>query len=219
MFKHYQFSIKRTVYYLQQPDFLKFFIAPVVLSLLVFLAKSFFESIFSFFELANSSFWKNFTFQIHYLLALTILSPLYGVLSRKIIENETGRKVADGWLELVNDLMRMLLISVIILIFQLIIIYPLYLLFWIFGMGFLLETVSFLVDAVLLGFAFFDYGLEIQRMDVSRSLVFIRRNLIHCLLIGTLFLFMIKIPLVGLMLSPVLLTMLATIVYLRIQNK
>jgi len=213
----YNSAFNRTIHYLKQPQYLVYIIIPAVVSGFLWSVKSLIEGIFSFISLGESSFWNDLMFQVNYLFVLTLLSPIYGILSRKIIESETGVKTADGWKELLNDIIRMLLISAIILGIQIVFIYPLYLILWLVGLSSVSTIIGFFIEAVLVGFAFFDYGLEIQRTNVSESLQFIKKQFIHCLIVGTIFLLVIKIPVLGLIVAPIILTVFATLILTKLK--
>ncbi len=214
----YKIGFVQTLNYLKQPKFLRFFIFPAMASVLLWFVKSFIEGIFYFLTLNESNFWNDLIFQVNYLIVLTILSPVYGIVSRKVIESSTGKTNSDSWHQLVTDIIRMLGISAVMLGIQLIIIYPLYLVLWVIGLSSITTLIGFIVEAVLLGFAFFDFGLEIQRTNVLDSLQFIKKHFLHCILIGIIFLLIVKIPLFGLIIAPVPLTILATTILLQLKN-
>ena len=74
------------------------------------------------------------------------------------------------------------------------------------------------LKAVLFGFAFVDYILEIEKWSVSSSISFFKEKCIYLLVIGGVFLFLMNIPIIGLIVAPVLSTALGTYFFLKVEK-
>jgi CysZ protein len=80
----------------------------------------------------------------------------------------------------------------------------------------LIDTpVYFLIAAFFYGFSFYDYSLERERIGISGSMNYAFKNSVLILLTGIVFLLSYKIPFIGVIIAPVLTTMISTIVYLK----
>lgn len=177
-----------------------------------------FDWLFGWMSWFSGDFFSELYFQLQYLTILTFLSPVYGLLSRKLIAQFGEKTTEDSILQFFNDFKRMALLSLVFLAIQFLIIYPLYLVFWLIDLTFISQTIGFLLDALLLGFAFFDYPLEIQGVDTDKSLRFLKRFWYWCLPLGAAFLVVVKIPFIGLVFFPIYFTILATMLYLKLQK-
>jgi CysZ protein len=83
------------------------------------------------------------------------------------------------------------------------------------GIHFLDDIIYFLIAAFFYGFSFYDYSLERYELGVFKSLRFAFSNIFLVSISGCIFLGLYTIPYLGVIIAPVLSTMIATIVYLK----
>ncbi len=83
------------------------------------------------------------------------------------------------------------------------------------GIHFLNEGIFFMIAAFFYGFSFYDYSLERHREGIGGSMNYALSNKLNLLLSGTIFLVLYNIPLIGVIIAPVLTTILSIIVYLK----
>jgi CysZ protein len=152
-------------------------------------------------------------------IILTLLSPFNSVLSEKFDTELTGRKFESGFVRIMNDLLRMILVVFIALFLELF-----FMLFWWFlsfipPLGLLTPVVYFIVSSFFFGFAFYDYSLERHNIGTLRSLGFAFSKFWYMVLTGGIFSLVFKIPFVGIILAPILATMISTGVYVKMHEK
>jgi CysZ protein len=169
---------------------------------------------FSNFSSNISHFLHFFLHEIYKFIILTILSPIYCLLSEKVDNEFTGDKF--------NFNLYRFLVEVIRAFFNICI--SLFLNMWFIGIWFLISLITgfhqldtliyFLISSYFVGFACYDYSMERYRVGVFSSWRFIRKNRLNTLITGVLFYFIFYIPLIGICLAPFLITIISTIVYL-----
>ena len=157
----------------------------------------------------------NFAFEF---LVLTLLSPLNSYLSEKIDEDHYGFPFEFTLLQFVRAILRTAMVAVFALTAHLVLLVLLVVPSWLVGDAFS-EGVAIAVNALFLGFAFFDYSLERHGYGVRRSLRWTRRNVAACFTVGVIFSAATYVPLLfdayavyylGMGLLPPALTILAT---------
>lgn len=153
--------------------------------------------------------------QIYVFFVLTLLSPFNTLLSEKLDTRLTGQKFEGGLIRIINDLVRMIFIVVMALILEFFFI----LVWWIIAKMFgipdsIYQVMSFILASFFFGFSFYDHSLERYQKGVFASLGFAFNNILLVTITGAIFHAIYSLPIVGITLSPVLTTMIATVVYL-----
>ena len=231
------FALKRAFQLIFQGKFLLFFIPGIVIATLYLIYLGLATSVYSFLEIVSYVPWvgsylesgvdvlygwvDSFSLFIYQFVIISILSPFHTVLSEKIELHETGRKFKVGWEKIVNDIVRTL--GVIILGGLMFLALKLIWMFlaWILGITFLNPVVSAILIGFFTGFNSYDYSLERHDISVFKSWKYGFRYPLHMIVTGGLFTTLLLIPFIGVVIAPVLLTMVGTINFLRIkeQNK
>ncbi len=224
-------AIKIVIDQLKKGRFLLYFLPGLVVS---FFFLSFYtllregENVFSFLEsvpliggflsgVIKSTFGVIYyiVIQIYIFFVLTILSPFNTFLSEGVDTELTGQKYPFDVAQIFIDFMRMIGLVCIALILQFLFMGTFWLFSWIFGLHFLNSLVFMLISAFFIGFSFYDYSLERYKIGIFSSLGFSFKNMWTTVISGMLFLALYSIPYVGIVLAPVLLTMVTTVVYLQ----
>lgn len=156
---------------------------------------------------------------IYQFFILTILSPVYCLLSEAVDERMTGKKFPFDLGRLIVDFFRMLLIVLISTVMYVTFLGAWWMLSWILGLGFLDQIMSLLIAAFFFGFSFYDYSLERYKIGVGKSIVYSFDKFLYMMLTGILFTLFFQIPFVGVILTPFLTTIVSTIVYLKTEQK
>lgn len=145
---------------------------------------------------------------------LVLLSPVNCHLSEKFEEHLTGTKYSFSLIRFINDLLRMLLIVITALLFEFGFLAVWLILSFILP-DFIGETGFFLISSFFLGFSFYDYSLERHGVNLVQSWGFGFKRLGSILLTGATFSLVLEIPIIGIIIAPVLITMISTSVYLQ----
>ena len=147
-------------------------------------------------------------------IILTLFSPFNTILGEKLNYEITGKKIPGGFGRIISDLVRMVGILLIGLAFDFC-----FFLVWnltlgnLFDVTFLTPYISLLISSFWLGFSFYDFALERDQINIGKSYSFALKNIQHTLLTGILFSLMMLIPYVGIIIAPVIATMLSTFNY------
>jgi CysZ protein len=166
------------------------------------------DGIFGFFGFIANEFYK--------FLLLVCLSPVNCILSEKYDNYLTNNKFEGGLVRIINDVLRAILIVTIVLLMEYITLFVWWILTFLIPMDeYLTPIVQFLISAFFLGFAFYDYSLERYQKSTLSSLGFSFSNMGIVVLTGALFSALYTIPYIGIIIAPVLLTMISTVVYVR----
>lgn len=232
-------AIKTTWEQLSKGNFLVYFIPGIIITGLFLLFNLIVVMLFGMDEPTESAGWFSTAFskigsvidfvitQFYIFVILTLLSPFNTILSEKLDAKLTGQKFSFSFIRLMNDLFRMILIVCIALFFQLVFIGIWWLIAWITGINntIVYDTVAFLISAFFFGFSFYDHSLERYKVSVFGSIGFAFSNIFLITLTGSLFKLLYYFPYfwevsyIGIVIAPVLTTMISTIVYLRVINK
>lgn len=149
-------------------------------------------------------------------IVLVLLSPLLAYASEVAEEKITGREFPFSFKQLMKDAVRGALIAMRNGILELafsVIIWVASILFPPFALvSFIL---LFIVSAYFYGFSMFDYVFERRRMRIGESTRAVNSHLGAVLANGACFSLLMKIPLIGLMLAPVMASVGATIAVTR----
>lgn len=168
--------------------------------------------------------------QLFIFFVLTLLSPFNTLLSEKVAFDLTGIKHKFDFERLLSDIVRMIFIVTLAIILQLFFFLVYFVISSILGLGIFDEAVYFIISSFFYGFAFFDYSLERDQIGVIGSLKYAFSNILLVSLTGAFFLILYKIgsffvgslsfsflsifPNIGIIVAPVLTTILATYVYI-----
>lgn len=211
-------SFKSSILFFKDKRSFKYFIPGIFLTLLFYI-------VFDFKYFGYQSFsWSNLggyiAFQAYYFLTFIILSPFLSQLSSDIYEKEFGVITPFTLSQLIRDLIRLMFLVITLFFIQMGLTFA----WWLFSLilpdFFSVFDVIFNygLKALLFGFAFVDYILEIEKWSVSSSISFFKEKCIYLLVIGVVFLFLINIPIIGLIVAPVLSTALGTYFFLKVEK-
>lgn len=153
--------------------------------------------------------------QLFIFFILTLLSPFNTILGEKIDADLTGNKYPFDVIRIINDLIRMIFIVLIAIILEFLFLGVYWIIAKITGIHFLDDAMYFIIAAFFYGFSFYDYSLERYQLGVFKSLNFAFSNILMVTLSGCIFLGLYNIPYLGVILAPVLTTMISTFVYIK----
>lgn len=179
---------------------------PVVGSAISWLA----DGVFSVFDLIVSEFYK--------FVILTVLSPVNCILSEKFDSYLTGKEYKFDLVRLINDFLRMILIVISALLLE----YIFLAIWWVFSWvmpDFIGEAMFFLIASFFVGFSFYDYSMERYGVTFFQSWGIGFSRMSYMLITGGIFTLLIKIPVAGIIVAPVLTAMLSTAVYILMIKK
>ncbi|HZH86114.1 MAG TPA: EI24 domain-containing protein [Brumimicrobium sp.] len=233
--KDHYYAIIRAFTLLFKGHFLIFFIPGLVIAVLFYfytLGLSSFNSTLGFFSkipwigsyigtaIDTVFSWVNsFSIFIYQFTIITLLSPFHTVLSQRVDTLETGKEFPSNWSKFFNDILRtigVVILGGLIYFF----IYLLWTIFaWLFGLSFLSPFVSLLLIGFFTGFNSYDYSLERHDVSVGKSWIYAFSHPLQMTLTGILFTLLLYIPYLGVVIAPVLLTMVGTINYLRMEER
>jgi len=234
-FKDHYYALKRAFTLLFQGKFLIYFIPGLVIAIIFYFytwGLNSFGGIFGFFSKVpwigscivtgiNTVFgWVNsisvFIFQF---TIITLLSPFHTMLSEQVESHETGKEFSSNWSKFFNDILRtigVVFLGGIIYFF----IYLLWTIFaWIFGLSFLSPFISVALIGFFTGFNSYDYSLERHDVSVWKSWIYAFSHPLQMILTGGIFTLLLYIPYLGVVIAPVLLTLVGTINYLKIKER
>ncbi len=160
--------------------------------------------------------------QLYMFIVLVCFSPFNCILSEKYDNYITGNKFDGGFVRMLNDLLRALFIVILAIIMEYLFIFV----YWIVS-GLIPDVIGeyidpimyFLIPSFFIGFAFYDYSLERYGEGTFSSWGYAFKRMLAMLVAGSLFTLLFKIPYVGIILAPVILTMLSTYVYIHREDK
>lgn len=217
--------------FFKQGEFLKFFLPGAVVALVfwqVFIAAEFVSDSFSFLQsipligdllyslISGTVGIIQFILQqIFVFFILTVLSPFNTVLSENIDTEITGTPYPFDVSRIPGDILRMIAVVSIALFFELILTGLWWLISIALGIHFFDGIIYFVIAAFFYGFSFYDYSLERYKVGIGGSMSYAFSNKMNMLLSGAIFLVIYNIPLIGVIIAPVLTTMVTTIVYLK----
>jgi CysZ protein len=232
---HHFHALQWTLQQFSKGKYLLYFIPGVLFALLFWWLQQWSEGLVSL-ETAdpNAGWWTNvweksvsgtshflsFIFkQLAVFFILTVFSPINTFLSEAVDTDLTGDKVGFDILRFVNDLIRMVFVVIIAISLELIIMGVWSFFAWIFGIQFLNPTIFFITAAFFYGFSFYDYSLERHEISVMGSIRFAKRYSLPTLVTGIFFSTIMLIPILGLAIAPVVMTIVSTHVFLKTMGK
>ncbi|MEY3237196.1 MAG: hypothetical protein RI883_1297 [Bacteroidota bacterium] len=228
------YAVSQSFLELAKGKYLLFFIPGIVVALIfwqVYLLTETVENSFSIVEripLIGSYFgtavkgtfnFIQFIFdQLFIFFILTLLSPFNTILSEKIDSSITGKKYTLSFSQIISDLFRMIFVVLLAFVLE---IFTLFI-YWIFSgilnLDFVDSIAYFLIAGFFYGFSFYDYSLERHQKGIFESLKFAFSNKLLVVLSGSLFLIFYKTPVAGVIIAPVITTIITTFVYLKNQE-
>lgn len=232
-------AIKITWRQLSKGNFLVYFIPGIIITLLFLVVNLVTNTLFGGNEVAENSKWFLSVFskivsvidfimtQLYIFIILTLFSPINTILSEKLDTQLTGQKFSFSFIRLINDLFRMILIVIIALSLQFVFIGIWWFISWLFNIDntIIYDSVAFLISAFFFGFSFYDHSLERYKINVFGSIGFAFSNVVLITLTGSLFKLLYyfpyfwKVSYIGIVIAPVVTTMISTVVYLMVTNK
>ncbi|AEA43193.1 hypothetical protein [Fluviicola taffensis] len=168
------------------------------------------DGIFGIVDVIFSEFYK--------FVVLVILSPVNCILSEKFDSYLTGKEYKFDFIRLMNDFLRMILIVISALLMEYIFLGIWWILSW-FLPDFIGETLFFLIASFFVGFSFYDYSMERYGLSFFKSWGLGFSKLSYMVITGGIFTLLIKIPVAGIIVAPVLISMLSTAVYVLLIEK
>ncbi len=163
------------------------------------------------------SLFKTVSQEFYKFLVLIALSPLFCILSERFDEYITGKKFEFSILRLLKDILRMVFIIVIALIMEYIFLAVFWVLSWVLP-DVIGDVLFFLISAFFIGFSFHDYNLERYGINTLRSFGFAFSKMSYMIVTGAIFNIIIWIPWAGIIVAPVLTSMIATFVYIKMRE-
>jgi CysZ protein len=155
---------------------------------------------------------------IYQFTIITLLSPFHTLLSERVDENQTGKKFKAGWEKFLNDILRTIGVAFLGGIMYLFIKFFWWIFAWLLGISFLDPYISMILLAFFTGFNSYDYSLERYDVSIGKSWGYAFSHPLHMIFTGLIFTAFLMIPYVGVVIAPVLLTMVGTICYLRMEK-
>lgn len=234
-FKDHLYSLKRALTLLLQGRFLIFFIPGLVIASIFFLYVLAIDVASDFIGLisytpwigsymgtaVNSVFgWVNsISIYLYQFTIITLLSPFHTVLSERVEFHENGKLFKSNFTKFFNDLARTIGVAILggLIYFSLFLLWSF--LAWIFGLTFLSPFVSAILIGFFTGFNSYDYALERHNVKVKDSWRYAFNNPLQMILTGLIFTALLYIPIIGVVIAPVLLTMVGTINYLKLKEE
>ncbi len=161
-----------------------------------------------------------FVEQIYQFVILVCFSPFNCILAEKYDSYITGNKFDGGLLRIINDMLRAVFIVFVLLIMEWLCLGGWWLFTFMFPFGDTIRSIGlFLIPAFFIGFALFDYALERYNIGIFGTIGYGFKRMLTMVVGGSLFILILKIPYVGIILAPVIATMITTYVYVHRENK
>jgi CysZ protein len=227
-----QHSIHFVIHCLKDPKIFIYFLPGAIVGLIFWEAYFILENIENIIEfvehipLIGSFLSTVFTVPINFIqfiivqlltfFILTLLSPINTFLSERIEFQLNGKAFPFSFYIVLRDLWRMVRV-VIFLVFLEVLLSLTYWLFvgWYNPFDFINETVYFIIASFFYGISFFDYSFERHGMGLMKSLNYGRSNFWLVLFSGFLFKLLFSIPVVGIIVTPVIMTIITTFLFVK----
>lgn len=164
------------------------------------------------------NFSQNILSFIYTFLILTILSPINSILSAKYDTLLTGKNHKTGAIQFISDLWRAVKINGLLLVFYYITTLVIRILFPNDDDQWLAKALYFFTSSFYFGFSFFDYSFERYRYSIQQTIRLGIKNWQVVLIGGVIFNLLFQIPILGIMISPYIATLLTTDAFL-LKNK
>ena len=154
---------------------------------------------------------------IYSFVILTLFSPFNSMLSEKLDNKLTGHTFDGGFARIISDIVRTIGVLIVGMILNMTIIYLWNLISEPFNGDVLSPYITFIITSFFIGFNSYDFSLERYQVSIGESWKFAFKKPLYMILTGLLFTLTLSIPYIGLILAPVILTMIATIIYIDIR--
>lgn len=225
------YAINVTLRELGKGKFWLYLIPSLAVGLLFFITSEFISGMFGFLNKAGDvpvfgsvveagkgffSYVGDFIYQF---VILTILSPVYCLLSEKVDNELSGAGFNGGITRILTDFIRMIFIVVISTFLYFTVMGAWWIISWFIGIDLLDQIMNLLIGAFFLGFSFYDYSLERYQIGTWKSWMFSFENMSYMFITGLIFNLLFYIPLLGVIVSPFLATIISTAVFLKMHKK
>jgi len=163
------------------------------------------------------------SFVVFEFVILVLLTPINSYFAEKVKEKHTGVKTEFDMAQLIRSLGRTVKILVIALSVEMLILFILWIFSFILGDSFY-YIAALLISSFFLGFSFFDFALDLEKVKSKDSWKWGKQNYILATLVGLIFSLSIYIPeesglailyLVSISFVPHLLVISSSIVYYK----
>jgi len=163
------------------------------------------------------------SFVVFEFVILVVLTPINSYFAEKVKEKYTGVKSEFDMTQLIRSLGRTVKILIIALSVEMLILFILWIFSFILGDSFY-YIAALLISSFFLGFSFFDFALDLEKITSKESWKWGKQNYILATLVGLIFTFSILIPeesgmailyLVSISFVPHLLVIASSIVYYK----
>ena len=227
-------AIKHALTLLLKGNFLAFFIPGLVIALFFLIYSTVIDTIEGIVGLTSHIPWignymetavdsvfswvNSFSIYIYQFTIITLLSPFHTLLSERVETNENGNQFPSNFSKFIMDIIRTIGVAILggIIYLSIFLLWTLFA--WIFGLNFLSPFVSAILIAFFTGFNSYDYSLERHNVTIKDSWRFAFKNPLQMMLTGLIFTLLLSIPLIGVVIAPVLLTMVGTLNYLKMKE-
>ncbi len=236
--KYHIDAVKIVAEQLSKGNFLIYFVPAILITTLFLLVSFFANLVFGDPATVESTGWFSVVLskvgsvvdfivvQLYIFFILTILSPFNTILSEKLDTRLTGTKFSFSIIRVINDLIRMIFIVLIALLLQLVFVGIWWFICLVTGISdtIIYEVIAFLISAFFFGFSFYDHSLERYEISVPGSLRFAFSNILLITITGIIFKLLYYFPYfwevsyIGIVIAPVVTTMISTVVYLMVRN-
>jgi CysZ protein len=167
---------------------------------------------------AGISFSQTLLSQAFIFIVLTVLSPLNTFLSERVEEDLNGRSFGFDLTRFIMEILRMVGVVILALSLEFLFMGIWGILSWVFGLDFFDSIMYFILASFFYGFSFYDYSLERHSIGIGSSLKFAKNNWLNTLMTGAIFTVMIAIPIFGIPIASVLVTIISTHVFLKMND-
>lgn len=232
--KNHIFAIQLSLKLLFQGKFLLFFIPGIVIAVFFLMYAQGLESANSALGVVSYVPWvgeylqagvdaifswiEGISIFIYQFTIITLLSPFHTILSERVDEHQTGRKFEAGWQKFLNDILRTIGVAFLGGLMYMVIKFFWWAFAYLLGISFLDPYISMILLAFFTGFNSYDYSLERYDVSVGKSWGYAFSHPLHMIFTGLIFTACLLIPYVGVVIAPVLLTMVGTMCYLRMDK-
>lgn len=229
------YAINVTFRELGKGKFWLYLIPSVAVGILFFMTSGFISGIFGFLNKAadvplvgsylntgveaGKGFFSYVGDFIYQFVILTILSPVYCLLSEKVDNELSGANFNGGIVRILTDFIRMIFIVVISTALYFTFMGAWWIISWFIGIDVLDQVMNLLIGAFFLGFSFYDYSLERYQIGTWKSWMFSFEHIGYMLITGLIFNLLFHVPVLGVLVSPFLATIISTAVFLKMHHK
>lgn len=149
--------------------------------------------------------------QVLTFIVLTLLSPVNTFLSERIEFQLNGKKFPFSVAIILRDLFRMIKVVTLLILLELGFLFIYWIVIgWYNPINWLDDIVFFLVAAFFYGISFFDYSFERHGLGWTKTIRYAKSNRWLMVFSGGLFLALYSIPVAGIIIAPVIMTICTT---------